>query len=113
MGIVLFLIKADFWTYNTYLENPKEIKVYKFKSLEESLKVGNFFLNSGVNDYCKTLVAPYDVDFFNVEQCTLLKEWIKNNRQLIIEAELVDIFELIEEYCTEAIKLGTGIEIEC
>jgi hypothetical protein len=113
MGIILYLIKADYWTYDKYSNNAKnEIKIYKFKTIEESIKVGQFFLDNGINDYCGCLVAPYDVDFLDYNQCKLLKEWILNNQNIINESHLEEIFKVLYDYCSEAIKLETGIEIE-
>ena len=113
MGITLYLINTDYWTYDKYSNNSKnEIKVYRFKSIEESLKVGQFFLDNGINDYCKCLVAPYDVDFLDYNQCKLLKQWISKNKKIIIESNLEKIFEVLDDYCSEAIQLETGIEIE-
>ena len=113
MGITLYLINTDYWTYDKYSNNSKnEIKVYRFKSIEESLKVGQFFLDNGINEYCGCLVAPYDVDFFFFFQCKLLKQCISKNKKIIIESNLEKIFEVLDDYCSEAIQLETGIEIE-
>ena len=113
MGITLYLINTDYWTYDKYSNNSKnEIKVYRFKSIEESLKVGQFFLDNGINEYCGCLVAPYDVDFLDYNQCKLLKQCISKNKKIIIESNLEKIFEVLDDYCSEAIQLETGIEIE-
>lgn len=109
-----------------YLKKPKEVgsgyypeeldekdqKKYIIENLDEALSLGEFFLESGINDYCNSYLGPYDVCIFNSEQCKLLLEWISNNRNKIVDSGLENLFKVIEEYSKEAVKLDTGIEIE-
>ena len=112
MGIYLYLIKTDWWTYKKYLENPQEIKIYKFKFNEEAINLGNFFLEKGIDDYCNCFVEPYGTDFLNKDQCILLKKWITENKNIIQENNFNEIFNVLEDYCKQAIELDTGIEID-
>ena len=75
------------------------------------MKLGQFF-SDNVNEECGTLVANYEYDYWNQEQCKNVVRWIEKNQKLIKEAELEEIFKVINDYCKQAIELDTGVEID-
>lgn len=111
MYVGLYLKKPEIIEGEYPLIDENDIKKYKIESLSEALKLGQFFLDY-VNEECETMTAPYEVDIIMPKQCVLLKEWIVNNKDLIKNNNLEDIFDVIYHYCTEAIELDSGIEIE-
>lgn len=91
--------------------NDQDIKKYKIRTLEEAIKIGEFF-EKYINKDCATMTAPFELDIIFPDQCKILQNWIDNNQELIITNDLKEYFDVIHEYCTTAIELETGIEIE-
>ena len=60
----------------------------------------------------ETLVAPYEYDYWNSDQCKKIVNWIENNRELIKSFNLEEMFKVINDYCKQAVELDTGVEIE-
>lgn len=111
MYIGLYLEKPIIKTgYYPEIDENK-IKKYRNGSLEQSLKIGQFFFDN-INDECETLVAAYEYDYWDSKQCKKLVDWIEKNQNLIKESELGDFFKLIYDYCKQAFELDTGVEIE-
>ena len=69
------------------------------------------FINP-VNDLCGSLLDFDEDDFFCVEQCVKLKNWIEKLFQQEICPALKPVYEKILEYAIKAIDLGTGIIIQ-
>ena len=96
-----------------YYPQIDENNVIKYQINDSSIpsKLSQIFFDY-INEECGTLVAQYEYDFINPQQCVKLKEWILNNSNLIEQNNLGELFEVINNYCEEAIKLDTGIEID-
>ncbi|MBQ1550743.1 MAG: hypothetical protein IIZ67_01450 [Bacilli bacterium] len=111
MYIGLYLEKPIIKTgYYPEIDESK-IKKYRNGSLEQSIKIGQFFFDN-INDECETLVAPYEYDYWNSDQCKKIVNWIENNRELIKSFNLEEMFKVINDYCKQAVELDTGVEIE-
>ena len=111
MYIGLYLVKPEIISGDYPKIDEKNIKKHMINSLDDALKLGQFFLDN-INEECETLLAPYDVDIFMPEQCRRIKDWIQTNDILIKESGLEELFKIINEYCDKAIELDTGMEIE-
>ena len=111
MYIGLFLVKPIMKKGHYPIIDEKNIKKYWIKDLKTALDLGRFFLDN-INEECETILGPYEYDYLTPQQCELLICWINNNKELINASNLSTLFDVIKEYCDEAIKLDTGIEIE-
>jgi len=111
MYIGLYLKKPVIETGYYPKIDEQDIRKHKTKNFEESMKLGQFF-SDNINDECGTLVANYEYDYWNQEQCKNVVRWIEKNKKLIKEAELEEIFKVINDYCKQAIELDTGVEID-
>lgn len=111
MYIGLYL-KKPVINYGHYPKIEKKyIKEYRIGTLDQSIKLGNFFLDN-IDKACDVLVGPYEYDYWNSEKCKIIVSWIEKNKNLIKESKLDDFFKVINEYCIKAIELDTGVEID-
>lgn len=96
-----------------YYPQIDENDVIKYQINDSSIpsKLGQFFFDY-INEECGTLVAQYEYDYINPQQCIKLKEWIMNHNKLIEDNGLNELFTVINSYCEKAIELDTGIEID-
>ena len=91
--------------------DEKYIKKYRTGNLEQSIKIGQFFFDN-VNDECGTLVAPYEYDYWEPKQCKKIVNWIDKNQVIIKDSCLHEFFQVIYDYCKQAVELDTGVEID-
>ena len=91
--------------------DTKYIKEYRNGTLEQSLKIGNFFLNN-IDEECDVLAGPYEYDYWDSKQCKKIVDWIEKNQDKIKETELDAFFKVINDYCKQAVELDTGVEID-
>lgn len=91
--------------------DKKHIKEYRNGTFEQSLKLGDFFLNN-IDEECDVLVGPYEYDYWDSKQCKKIVDWIEKNQYKIKEAKLDDFFKVINDYCKQAVELDTGVEID-
>ena len=65
-----------------------------------------------INNLCNTLLDYGDVDFFNKEQCSLLKSWLVDKLQQNLPARDKLLYSKLLDFADQAIMMGTGIVIE-
>ena len=82
MYIGLYLKKPVIETGYYPKIDEQDIRKHKTKNFEESMKLGQFF-SDNVNEECGTLVANYEYDYWNPEQCKNVVRWIEKNQKLI------------------------------
>lgn len=65
-----------------------------------------------VNERCKTLLDYGDIDFFDVEQCRLLNEWLSDRLSKNCRGRLEVLYKKLQEFAARAVTLGTGVIVE-
>ncbi|WP_288801157.1 hypothetical protein [uncultured Fibrobacter sp.] len=69
------------------------------------------FINPMYN-LCGSLVDIDESDFFDVEKCAMLVNWLENRFRQEVHPVLKPVYEKILEYAQKAIEYGTGIIIQ-
>ncbi len=65
-----------------------------------------------VNSECGTILDDGDYDFFNIEQCALLKTWINKELDAEVPEHIHTLYGVILGYIDRAILYNTGIAID-
>lgn len=73
------------------------------------LLLGHFV--PGIDKVCANLLDYSDVDFFDSNQCAVIKKWLEENK-VTDDSRLNELYDVLYDYISRAIELGTGVIIE-
>lgn len=65
----------------------------------------------GIDKVCGNLLDYSDVDFFDSNQCVVIKKWLEKNK-VTDNPRLNELYDVLYDYISRAIELGTGVIIE-
>lgn len=113
MSIQLFLRLDGLDYYGDIPEEPEDsngiVEEYPLSSGDIKMILNDI---DSIDDACNALLDYGDVDFFNCEKCAKLKEWIDERLKKTMEPRYRELLNVLNDYCTRAIELNTGVVIE-
>lgn len=71
-----------------------------------------YFVNQ-VDILCDAIIDYCDPDYLNAEQCRKLSQWLDGQIADPPDTRLPPLYRKIKEYADAAVRLGTGIIVEC
>jgi len=60
---------------------------------------------------CNHVLSYGDVDYFEVDRCKIVKEWLEDRMKKPMTTRLEFLYGILMEYVERAIELGTGVVI--
>ena len=67
---------------------------------------------AGIDPICNNVLAYGDVDYFDSEQCTIIKDWLSERMKFEMTPRLEYLYRILMDYTSRATRLGTGVVIE-
>lgn len=64
-----------------------------------------------IDKVCANLLDYSDVDFFDSNQCVVIKKWLEENKTTD-NPRLNELYGVLYDFVSRAIDLGTGVVIE-
>lgn len=67
---------------------------------------------AGIDPICHNVLDYGDVDYFDSQQCAVIKEWLTARMKKDMTPRLRYLYEILLDYLSRAIELGTGVVVE-
>lgn len=66
----------------------------------------------GIDEICDNDLDYGDVDYFDVEKCKKIRQWLSKRLQRPMSSRIKYLYEILNNYINEAIDRNTGVVIE-
>jgi len=114
--LFLTLDGIEFGIIGPFVDNPKTDKRVKYYPLENGWDDVDLFDEDYAIDEiakrCDSLISYGEADYFNVEKCIILKDWLDERLQKPATPRYLEMLSVLKEYCCRAIELKTGVYID-
>lgn len=94
------------------LSNESNEKVESFEIEEDDFALLEEYFIDSINDKCNSLLEYGDYDFFDVDKCKILKNWLEENIANNSVKRLDELYNKLLEYTNKAIQYNTGLAID-
>lgn len=84
-------------------------QLYEISAQDENLLMEDFV--DAINDRCGTLLDYGDIDYFDASKCIQLKAWLDYRLSQPCAPRLRDLYTVLLDFATQAIRLGTGVVV--
>ena len=116
MNFTLFLTFQDVHQglIGPYVDSPETDNRVEYYHLSGEWDDVDLFYDdlSVIDNKCNALLDYGEADYFDASKCILLKSWIEERLTQEIVPRYKELLEVLYDFCTRAIELGTGVMID-